>query len=138
MPEVSDDVIRRIASNAFGKLKKNVWSRNDLSLRIKSRLFYALIIPIAINACETWSLKKKDMSKLSVFQNDCLRIMAGKGRIDKTKIVDSKRTLGVKMDILDMIKRRRMNFKRRNQNINYMHKAYKRDFKQKRPSRTSP
>ena len=62
MPEVSDDVIRRkaLASTAFGKLKKNVWSRNDLSLRIKSRLFYALIISIAIYTCETWSLKKKE------------------------------------------------------------------------------
>ena len=78
------------------------------------------------------------MSKLSVFQNDCLRIMAGKRRIGKTKIVDLKFTLGVKMVIFDMIKRRRMNFERRNQNINYMHKAYKRDFKQKIPSRTSP
>ena len=57
VPEVSVDVMRRIAlaSTAFGKLKKNVWSRNDLSLRIKSRLFYTLIIPIAIYACETWS-----------------------------------------------------------------------------------
>ena len=62
--------------------------------------------------------------------------MAGKRRIDKTKIVDLKRTLGAKMDILDMIKRRRMNWfghvARRDQNINYVRKAYNRDFKQKR------
>ena len=34
VPEVSVDVMRRIAlaSTAFGKLKKNLWSRNDLSL----------------------------------------------------------------------------------------------------------
>ena len=68
--------------------------------------------------------------------------MAGKCRIDKTKIVDLKRTLGVKMDILDMIKRRRMNWfghvLRRDPNVNYVHKAYKRDFKQRRPRGRPP
>ena len=49
----------------------------------------------------------------------------------------SKHTVGVKMDILDMIKRWRMNWfghiARRDPNINYLHKAYKPDLKQKRP-----
>lgn len=145
VPDVSDDVSRRLAlaTVAFGKLKKNIWSRNDLSYQIKSRLFYALVIPIAIYACETWSLKKKDMDKLSVFQNDCLRIMAGKRRIDRTRIRDLKRLLGVKMDILDMVKRRRMNWfghvSRRDPNSSYVYKTYKREFDfQKRPRGRPP
>ena len=52
IPNTSDDVLRRIglASSAFGRLKKNVWSRKDLSNQIKLRLYKSLIVPIAIYA----------------------------------------------------------------------------------------
>ena len=144
VPNVSDDVIRRIAlaAVAFGKLKHNIWSRNDLSYQIKSRLFYALIIPIAIYACETWSLKKKDMDKLYVFQNDCLRIMAGKRRTDRTRISDLKRTLGIRTDILGMVKKRRLNWfghvARRDINTSFVKMSYKREFTGKRPRGRPP
>ena len=144
VPNTSDDVARRIAlaASAFGRLKEKIWTNNDLSYVIKTRLFYALIIPIAIYACETWSLKKVDMNKLNVFQNDCLRTMIGKRRTDHASIEQLKRTLGIKTDILDMIKRRRLNWfghvTRRDSSTSYVKKSYKSNFSQKRPKGRPP
>ena len=44
VPNTSDDIKRRVAlaSSAFGRLKKNVWSRRDISNQIKIRLYHAL------------------------------------------------------------------------------------------------
>ena len=106
-----------------------------------SCFIYALIIPFAIYACETWSLKKVDMNKLNVFQNKCLRTMVGKRRTDHASIEQLKRTLGIN-DILDMIKRRRLNWfghvTRRDSSTSYVKKSYKSDFSQKRPKGRPP
>ena len=76
------------------------------------------------------------MQKLSVFQNNCLRTMAGKRRIDCTKKANLKMSLGVETDILDMVKKCRMNWfghvSRRDLNTSYVKKSYKRDFTSKR------
>ena len=52
VPNTSDDIVRIIAlaTVAFGKLKNKIWSNNDLPVYVKTRLIYALIIPIAIYA----------------------------------------------------------------------------------------
>ena len=144
VPNTSDDIVRRIAlaTVAFGKLKHKIWSNNDLPVYVKTRLFYALIIPIALYACETWTLKNTHMQKLSVFLNNCLRTMAGKRRIDCTKIANLKMSLGVETDILDMVKKRGMNWfehvSRRDISTSYVKKSYKRNFTSKRPRGRPP
>ena len=143
VPKTSDDVARRVAlaSTAFGRLKEKIWSRKDIPYYIKTRLFYALIIPIATYACETWELKKEDMNRLSVFQNDCLRVMAGKRRSDRTQIAVLKRMLCVETDILQLVKRRRMNWFGhvvRRGDESYVLKSYKNEFANKRPSGRPP
>lgn len=81
---ISDDIKRRIAlaSSSFGRLKENVWSRKDIPNCIKIRLYNALIIPIATYASETWTQKAEDSRKLTVFENRCLRTLAGKTLLD--------------------------------------------------------
>ena len=71
----SDDVKRRISlgNSVFVRLKKGIWSRRDISVKLKLRLYNALILPIAIYGSETWSLTQRDTKKLSVFENNCLR-----------------------------------------------------------------
>ena len=50
VPNSPDDVKRRItfANSAFGRLKKRVWSRREISVKLKLRPYNALILPIAI------------------------------------------------------------------------------------------
>ena len=68
VPNTSDDVKRRIAlaSSAFGRLRANIWNRKDIPYQIKIRLYNALIVPIAIYASETWTLKvlMEDITRL--------------------------------------------------------------------------
>ena len=74
VPNSSDDVRRRtaLASSAFGRLKKNVWSNRDISYSLKMRLYASLILPIATYASETWTLKVEDEQKLKYLKTNVL------------------------------------------------------------------
>ena len=86
VPHTSNDVKRRIAlaSSAFGRLKKNTWSRRDLSNSIKLKP-YSLF---AVYVSETWTLKAEDTRKLLVFENDVSEPWLE--RRDCCKIIDIK------------------------------------------------
>ena len=56
-----------LASSAFGRLRGNVWTRRDLSQKLKVSLYRYLILAIAIYAGETWTLKAEDARGLEVF-----------------------------------------------------------------------
>ena len=73
VPSSGADVKRRtaLASSAFGRLKKAIWSKRSISLQLKS-LYRALILSIATYASETWTLKSEDVRKLEVFERRCL------------------------------------------------------------------
>lgn len=143
IPGTTEDVKRRIAlaSSAFGRLKKNVWARRDLSLKIKVRLYNSLILPIAIYASETWTLKSEDTHRLLVFENDCLRAMLGKTRLDRCKMDHVRERLGVKKKISDIIQLRRLTWFGhviRKGEDSYVKRAYKEQFSGARPRGRPP
>ena len=55
VPNSSDDEKRRIAlaNSALCRLKKSVWSRRDIWIKLKLRLYNELILPIIIYSSET-------------------------------------------------------------------------------------
>ena len=57
VPDTTKDIERRIAlaPTAFGRLRKSIWSKRDILLKLKLRLYRALILPIATCASETWA-----------------------------------------------------------------------------------
>ena len=64
-------------------------SGRDLGLNdLKLRLYRCLIVPIAIYTSETWVCNAEDRWKLMVFENNCLRGLAGKTRGDKCRMND--------------------------------------------------
>ena len=81
----ASDVKRRIAlaSSEFDRLKDKIWRNRAIPLKIKTRLYYALIVPncckcCKIYDCETWALRKDEMLKLLVLEDNCLRSMLAK------------------------------------------------------------
>ena len=70
VPDTTKDIERRIALalTAFGRLRKSIWSNRDILLKLKLRLYRALILPIAIYASETWAVTDSDEKKLLVFE----------------------------------------------------------------------
>ena len=110
VPSTTVDVKRRIslANTAFGKLKKNIWSRNDVPVTLKMRLYKALILPIAIYGAETWSLTKEDTRKLSVFENNCLRAILRIRLQDRISLKRIRKMAKLETPIENIIKKRRL------------------------------
>jgi hypothetical protein len=137
VPGTSSDVKRRLALAyiAFGRLKKNIWSNKAIPMNLKIRLYYALIVPIAIYSCSTWTLTKEDARKLQVFENKCLRIMLGIKLQDRVSIVKLHQKAGITSNISNMIKKQRLTWFGhvcRLHQRSIVKKVYKDDFKKKR------
>ena len=62
-----------MTNSAFGSLKGSVWSRRDISTKLKLRLYNALTLSTAIYGSATWSLSQLDTKKLNMFENNSLR-----------------------------------------------------------------
>jgi hypothetical protein len=110
IPGSSSDIKRRIglASSAFGRLKEAIWSRKDVSLKLKLRLYHALIVPVAVYASETWTIRVEDQRKLSVFEMRCLRCLLGVTLRDRIRNENVRQRLGIDSTILDIIRKKRL------------------------------
>ena len=106
----SEDIKRKIglAAIAIGRLRKNIWSRRDLTVRLKIRLYYALIVPIAVDASETWTILEEDERRLLVFEMQCLRTILGVTLRDRLRNIQIRNRLGVDKTIVDIIRKRRL------------------------------
>jgi hypothetical protein len=51
-----------------------------LSKNLKTRIYRAIILPVVLYGCETWSLILKEERRLSVFENRVLRRIFGRKR----------------------------------------------------------
>ncbi|KAK3882552.1 hypothetical protein Pcinc_013084 [Petrolisthes cinctipes] len=143
LPFTSKDVNRRIAlaSAAFGRLQRTVWSRRDISLKLKVRLYKSLILPIAIYAGETWTLRAEDTRRLEVFEMRCLRAIMGIRRIQRVTNEHIRRELNVNETITEIIRRKRLKWfghTMRRPPESYIRRAYWGDFTARRPRGRPP
>ena len=143
VPDTSADVMRRIAlaASAFGRLRKVIWDRHDISNHLKIRLYNALILPIATYASETWTLKSEDTRKLTVFEMRCLRSILGTTIADRIRNTYIITRSGIRHTIIDHIKTCRLSWFGhvvRRPEDSYVYKAYKDDFTQARPRGRPP
>jgi flagellar motor switch protein FliM len=52
---------------------QNLLSSSSLSKNIKIKIYRAIILPIVLYGCETWSLTLREERRLTVFENSLLR-----------------------------------------------------------------
>ena len=105
---VEKDVRTRIgkAGATFQKMK-NVWRASKLTLKIKLRMYNAIILPTVLYGSETWKLNKQLGAKLDSFHRRCLRsILKITWRDKVTNEVVMKRTGA--SELKDIIKKRRL------------------------------
>ena len=61
-------------------MRQNLLSCRLLSKNIKIIIYGAMILPVVLYACETWSLTLREKRRLKVFQNRVLRRIFGPKR----------------------------------------------------------
>ena len=143
VPNGSEDVKRRIslASTAFGRLRNAIWNKRAIGQRLKVRLYNALILPIAIYASETWTLKAEDERRLEVFEMRCLRRILGVSLRERRTNESIRKALGMPNSITEVIKRKRLKWfghiSRRPPN-SYVSLALRQDFPNPRPRGRPP
>lgn len=71
-----DDIDNKLmkARATFGRMWK-IWRSSQIAKKTKLRIFQACIKSVLLYGSETWLVNKKEMYKLQVFVNKCLRII---------------------------------------------------------------
>ena len=71
------DIDRRIvkASAAFGALQRCFFKHHLPTLKDKGFVFSTLVVGALLYGCECWALREKDLQRLRVFYNRCVRMM---------------------------------------------------------------
>lgn len=143
LPSTTMDVNRRIAlaSSAFGRLRRTVWTRRDISRKLKIRLYKSLILPIAIYAGETWTLKAEDARRLEVFEMRCLRAILGVTRRERLTNEYIRRELEMTETITDVVRKKRLRWfghVLRRPPESYILRVYWQDFTAPRPRARPP
>jgi len=138
VPECSSDVKNRIsmASRAFGRLRAEIWTSRSVSMKLKIRLYKALILPIAIYGAETWATRKEEIDALMVFEMKCLRAILGVTRSERIRNTHIRKTLGMAETIEDVVSARRLRWFGhvvRSAAHSRINASYKQDFPNRRP-----
>ena len=63
------------AVRAFEVLKRNLWSRPEITLKTKIRIFNAVVLPVLTYGATTWALTQTEEKKLDAFEMRLLRRM---------------------------------------------------------------
>ena len=64
------------ATSAFGRLTKCLWTNKGIRLNTKVAVYKAAVLTSLLYGCETWTLNKKQISRLEKFHHNCLRRIA--------------------------------------------------------------
>ena len=73
------DIERRRAgaTRAFGTLKRRLWGRRDVSLKVKMKIFNAVVLPVLLYGATAWALTRTEERRLDAFEMRMLRSIMG-------------------------------------------------------------
>jgi len=72
---IDDEIQRRMvkASASFGRLRQRFWNNHHLSMRIKGKIFRAIVLSTLLYGAEAWTVYRRQVKKLHVFMMRNLR-----------------------------------------------------------------
>lgn len=109
--DCSKEIRRRIAKAAgamvgFG----NIWRSREISIRTKMGIIKTCVFSILLYACETWTLRKQDTSKLLAFEMRCYRRILRIRWQQKITNKEVRERVGNNKSIEQVIIERKLNF----------------------------
>ena len=105
------DIRSRLAKgSSIGKALKNIWQNHGIGIPTKIRLLKALVWPVAVYGCESWTLKKDDEARINAFEMRCLRQVLRVSWTAKNTNEWVLKTAGVERELLATVKQRTMTY----------------------------
>ena len=89
---IDDEVDARLGktNSAFGRLSKNVWNRQGITLETKIKVYRAAMLTTLLYSSETWTVYQRHAGKLNHFHTTHLRKLFGikwKDKIPDTEVL---------------------------------------------------
>ena len=64
---------RTVATRAFGILRQSMWGRREISLKVKMRVFKAIVLPFLLYGAIAWALCRTEERRLDAPEMSMLR-----------------------------------------------------------------
>jgi hypothetical protein len=77
---IQEEIKRLNSGNVYYQSVQNLQSSRMLLKKVKVRIYKAIILPVVLYGCETWSMTVREEHKLRVFENRVLRRIFGPKR----------------------------------------------------------
>ena len=105
------DIKRRVnLATGISSSLKSVWESRDISVKMKVRVYEALVLSVLLYNSETWTLTSADESRLRVFEMAVFRRICGVSLMDRCRNEDIKARLEIECDVVEKIRRRRLSY----------------------------
>ena len=80
-----NEIQRRMAtaSASFGQLRKRLWNNHDVSMRIKGKIYRAIVLSTLLNGAKAWTVYRRQVNKLHGFMMRHLRSIMSITWMDK-------------------------------------------------------
>ena len=72
---VNDEIQRRMAkaSASFGRLRQRLWNNHHVSMRVKGKIYRAIVLSTLLYGAEAWTVYRRQVKKLHAFMMRHLR-----------------------------------------------------------------
>ena len=70
-----DEIQRRMAnaSGSFGRLRQRLWNNHHVSMQVKGKIYHAIVLSTLLYGAETWTVYRRQVTKLHAFMMRHLR-----------------------------------------------------------------
>lgn len=97
------------STRIYYTVNKTILGHKDIDIEVKKKIHNMITVPTLTYACESWTIRKKDESKINAMEMKHLRKMAGKTKWDRVKNEDI-REITKQEPIMGIIKRKQINW----------------------------
>ena len=66
---IDDEIQRRMAkvSASFGRLRQRLWNNHHVSMRVKGKIYHAIVLSTLLCGAEVWTVYRRQVKKLHAF-----------------------------------------------------------------------